>query len=441
MRLPSARLDEASRLFMAHFKKSLGTATLLSLSASAVLAGPAVSSLNGKLGINYGDYDSGSGQSVTGSVAAPLANNFGAQLDGLYSNIKSDDFYGAGGHFFWRDSARGLVGIAAAGVDAPAFKSYEAGVEAEYYFRYFTPGIYTGYSKLDYNSTAPFIDTDRTAPFGSVYIGFYPLPDLLIRPSYTRKLNNNYYGVELEYTLRSSNLALTAEVIRGQRDYEQTQFGLRYYFGGKKTLKARHREDDPVNIVPGVMTAAQVYEAEYREKQDAYITQLIRSSYVSGGTIIINRSAGLIVGAGGSLQVATYSGGTGGSVGGGSVTVTVPGTIASGGLTLGSIQQSIGNLNLNPTTFTPTSGTLTVDGNTITGGTLTGTLSSGLTLTLNTGALNGASLSGFTLVGDTLTLTSGSINLGGNFGTVTAITGSFISTSNLSYGSFTYANP
>ena len=408
---------------MAHFKKIIGTASLLSLGVSAAFAGNAVSSLNGKLGINYGDYDSGSGQSLTGSVAAPLANNFGAQLDALYTNIKSDDFYGVGGHFFWRDSERGLIGLAAAGVDAPGFKSYEAGVEAEYYFRYFTPGIYTGYSKLDYNTTVPFIDTDRTAPFGSVYVGFYPIPDLMIRPSYTRKLNNNYYGVELEYTLRSSNLALTAEIVRGQRDYEETQFGLRYYFGGKKTLKARHREDDPVNIVPGVMTATHVYEAEYREKQDAYITQVIQSSFGSGASSFTGGSV-IIVGAGGTMTLAHAPSIV---VNGGSI---VSGT-TGGSLTLGGTQ-------INPSSFTPTGGNLTLNGNTITGGTLTGTLPSGVTLTLNTSALNGASLSGFTVIGDTLTLTNGTINLGSNFGTVTAITGSFITSQP---GVFTFSTP
>ncbi len=114
-------------------------------------------------------------------------------------------------------------------------------------------------------------------------------------------------------------------------------------------------------------------------------------------------------------------------VNGGSI---VSGT-TGGSLTLGGTQ-------INPSSFTPTGGNLTLNGNTITGGTLTGTLPSGVTLTLNTSALNGASLSGFTVIGDTLTLTNGTINLGSNFGTVTAITGSFITSQP---GVFTFSTP
>jgi len=414
---------QISPLFMTYLKVIATSASLLSLCASSSFAGNAVSSLNGKLGINYGDYDSTNGQSLTGSVAAPLANHFGAQLDGLYSNIGSDDFYGVGGHFFWRDSDRGLIGLAAAGVDSPSFKSYEAGIEAEYYFRYFTPGIYTGYSTLRYNTAAPFIDTERTAPFGSVYIGFYPIADLLIRPSYTRKLNNNYYGVELEYTLRSSNLALTAEIVRGQRDYEQTQFGLRYYFGGKKTLKARHREDDPVNLIPGVMSASRIYQAEYAEKGNAYITHVIQSAsqIITDGhtTTFISGSSAVTVNG-------YYQSSSGG---------------ASAQLT--SAINSVGNVfdrpsQFNNTPITITGGSLTLDGNTITAGTLVGSFGSQGSLNISGSSLSGATLTGATLNGNILTLTGGSLNLVDNRGTLSLTGGSFISSEP---GVFTFSTP
>lgn len=318
-----------------------------------------MSSLNGKLGFNYGDYNSSDGRSLTGSVTAPISTHFGAQLDGLYSHVGSTDFYGAGGHFFWRDSARGLIGFAAAGTHSSNVESYEAGIEAEYYFRWLTPGIYTGYSMIDYKTGASFIDTDRTAPFGTVYVGIYPLPDLLVRPSYTRKLNNNYYGVELEYTLCASNLALTAEGTRGDRGYEAAQIGLRYYFGGQKSLKARHREDDPSNLVPGNLTSVRVYQAEYVEKQKAYALILNNSNNstgsgtttsggsltVSGGPILIGGSAvlfpetsgGLIISGSGSVGIIpstsgnTLPSGTG-SISGG--TNLIPSILGSGNLHL-----------------------------------------------------------------------------------------------------------
>ena len=396
--------------------------TILALTtALSAHAGDAVSSLNGKLGFNYGDYDSANGRTLTGSVAVPISTHYGAQFDGLYSRINSVDSYGAGGHLFWRDSSRGLIGFAAAGVDSVSTSTYEGGIEAEYYFRWLTPGIYTGYSTLRHQGSTPFIDTERTKPFGSVYLGIYPLPDLLIRPNFTRKLNNSYYGVEAEYTVRSSNFALTAEGTRGNHGFQQAQFGLRYYFGGKKSLKARHREDDPVNLIPGVVVANQSYEAEYTEKQKVYVENLINSSdlvYYDGtsyaAVITVNGSSNTYSGSGvvsrnastGTLTLSNLSG----------VITQTPGAFNPAGI------------------IAPTDGTLTLSGTTITGGALTGTLGNGGTLTLNnqltSSILNVGTLSGNASLinGGTLTLNNfnaNTINLGSTVGPL-PISGSVI---------------
>jgi hypothetical protein len=238
-------------------------ATALFTLGLPLIAGDAVSSLNGKLGFNYGDYDSDDGRAVNGSIALPVTTHFGAQLDGLYSHVADQDFYGAGGHFFWRDSDKAMIGLGAASVYSKNVYTYEAGLEAEYYFKWFTPGFYTGYSGIKYRNSSAFIDTDRVEPFGTVYLGIYPLPDLVIRPSFTRKLGNNLVGVEAEYEMPRINLSVTAESTWGEHDFRQTQFGLRYYFGGKKSLKRRHREDDPVNLVAGSFTSIGTYGAEH----------------------------------------------------------------------------------------------------------------------------------------------------------------------------------
>jgi hypothetical protein len=184
-------------------------------------------------------------------------------MDGLYTHVADQDFYGAGGHFFWRDSDKAMIGVGAASVYSKNVYTYEAGLEAEYYFKWFTPGFYTGYSGIKYRNSSSFIDTDRVEPFGTVYLGIYPLPDLVIRPSFTRKLGNNLVGVEAEYEMPRVNLSVTAESTWGEHDFRQTQFGLRYYFGSKKSLKRRHREDDPVNLVAGSFTSIGTYGAEH----------------------------------------------------------------------------------------------------------------------------------------------------------------------------------
>jgi hypothetical protein len=243
--------------------KSIQPLICIGLLITTLHAGDAVSSLNGKLGFNYGDYDSDEGRSVNGSIALPVTTHFGAQMDGLYTHVADQDFYGAGGHFFWRDSDKAMIGVGAASVYSKNVYTYEAGLEAEYYFKWFTPGFYTGYSGIKYRNSSSFIDTDRVEPFGTVYLGIYPLPDLVIRPSFTRKLGNNLVGVEAEYEMPRVNLSVTAESTWGEHDFRQTQFGLRYYFGSKKSLKRRHREDDPVNLVAGSFTSIGTYGAEH----------------------------------------------------------------------------------------------------------------------------------------------------------------------------------
>ena len=396
--------------------------TILTLTTTlSAHAGDAVSSLNGKLGFNYGDYDSANGRTLTGSVAVPISTHYGAQFDGLYSRINSVDSYGAGGHLFWRDSSRGLIGLAAAGVDSVSTSTYEGGIEAEYYFRWLTPGIYTGYSTLRHQGSTPFIDTERTKPFGSVYLGMYPLPDLLIRPNFTCKLNNSYYGVEAEYTVRSSNFALTAEGTRGNHGFQQAQFGLRYYFGGKKSLKARHREDDPVNLIPGVVVASQTYQAEYTEKQNAYIEALIASSdlVISGN----NTYTGVTTVSGGSLTLAG-SGSVGGSssVTSSSLVKNGSGSIVSFSSVTTSTIPASSILALTGTIISPTAGTLALNGTTITGGTLTGTMLNGGTLVIN-GALAGSTLTGGTLNGNTLTLAGSTLTLNTLSGSELILTG------------------
>lgn len=243
----------------------------IGLFATSLHAGDAVSSLNGKLGFNYGDYDSDEGRSVNGSIALPVTTHFGAQIDGLYTHVAEQDFYGTGGHFFWRDSDQAMIGLGAASVYSKNVYTYEAGLEAEYYFPWLTPGFYAGYSGIKYRNSSAFIDTDRIEPFGTVYLGIYPLPDLVIRPSFTRKLGNNLVGVEAEYEMPRINLSVTAESTWGEHDFRQTQFGLRYYFGGKKSLKRRHREDDPVNLVSGSFTSIGTYGAEHIDNIKTFI--------------------------------------------------------------------------------------------------------------------------------------------------------------------------
>ncbi len=71
---------------------------------------PAVSQTNGKLSAFGGSQDGGI-FGVTGALTAPLGHDFGLQVDGMVGSGKGAAFYGVGGHVFWRDPAKGLLGL------------------------------------------------------------------------------------------------------------------------------------------------------------------------------------------------------------------------------------------------------------------------------------------------------------------------------------------
>jgi hypothetical protein len=252
---------------------------------SVLQAGDAVSGLNGKASASYGDFDSHEGASYQGSFSFPLAAHWGAQFDGLYNRIDGVDFGGAGGHFFWRDSDLALVGLSVSAVDAAHSTNYQAGFETEYYLPWLTIGAFAGVGGIHYDVTVPFIDTERRDFAGVFYLGFYPLPDLLIRPKLALAHENLSYGVEIEYALPRHNLSLIAETLNAAHDFQQYQIGLRYYFGGKKTLKARHREDDPVSGVADTLNALGTYGAEYNQRMKRYLGYVYGSSGSYGSSI------------------------------------------------------------------------------------------------------------------------------------------------------------
>jgi hypothetical protein len=250
--------------------------------ASCLQAGDAVSGLNGKASASYGDFDSADGASYQGSIAFPLAPKWGAQFDGLYNRIGGLDFGGVGGHLFWRDSELALVGLALSAVDSTNSTNYQAGFEAEYYLPWMTIGAFAGVGGIDYDVVVPFIDTERHDLAGTFYLGFYPLPDLLVRPKLALAHENLSYGAEIEYALPRYNVSLIAETIHSEHDFQQHQIGLRYYFGGKKSLKARHREDDPVSAVADTLNALGTYGAEYNQRLKDYVSPSFGYSFSYG---------------------------------------------------------------------------------------------------------------------------------------------------------------
>ena len=232
---------------------------------------PAVSEVNGKLDYAGGIMDSAEGHNFSGSITVPLGEHFGFQADALYSRIDNLDFYGGAGHLFWRDPTVGLVGLTGGFLYREGVDTFQVGAEGEYYLGRFTFGMFAGVGSISYANAAPFIDTNPTRFVGRVRVDYYPLDDLCVGVSYTTAFEDSLVKGNIEYQTPLKGVALTAEVAAGDHGYNHWLLGVRYYFGGNKSLRDRQRQDDPPGLMPQILHSLGLYGAEFNSKGNDYI--------------------------------------------------------------------------------------------------------------------------------------------------------------------------
>ena len=225
---------------------------------------PAVSGLNGKLsvfgGINglpeqYVGTRNGSLYGVTGSLSVPLSHAYGLQIDGMVGSGRSSAFYGIGGHLFWRDPAKGLLGFYA------SYVNWDAVVGGAYGY----PGVtgadvgkvgaegaaYLGRVSLEGLATYQFGKFDGFN--GKALLAYYPTDNFRIDGGIRYMEGAGTIGVvDAEWLPHSgSGFSLYAKGSFGANDFKQVLGGVRYYFGDpNKSLIDRQRQDDPSNNLP-----------------------------------------------------------------------------------------------------------------------------------------------------------------------------------------------
>lgn len=227
---------------------------------------PAVSQINGKVGYSGGNINSESGHLFDGSISLPVSHAFGFQADGLYSRVSDMDLYGGAGHFFWRNPGRGLIGVTGGYLARDGAETFQTGLESQYYYKQFTFGAFAGVGSITYANSAPFIETNPTRFVGRLSADYYALQNLRLGVAYTTALENNLVQGSIEYQTPIRGLALTAEVAKGDFGYDHWLLGLRYYFGGNKSLVQRHRQDDPPSLMHQVLYTFGGYDAEFERK-------------------------------------------------------------------------------------------------------------------------------------------------------------------------------
>lgn len=268
---------------------------------------PAVSGLNFKIGIAGGLSDGGiyfnelgterdNSQHIVGTASAttPILHQFGFQLDGLLGYINRDDdipivgggsdsavdgemVFGVGGHLFWRDPMKALVGVTASYVEfegddgafdffpleyAPGLSITRVGAEAELYLEQFTLAAGAGYQFIDF--TGDFVPHPNSGfeddgLYGQLDLSWYATDNLVLSVGAATDPNTDILGtagVEWAPAIESfDGLALFADGAVGEDDYASASLGVRFYFGEGKTLKERHRFDDPVDNLPASVLA------------------------------------------------------------------------------------------------------------------------------------------------------------------------------------------
>ncbi len=215
---------------------------------------PAVSALNGKVSVFGGSQD-GSGKSggvygVAGSITAPIGFAYGLQVDGLAGSGQGAAFYGIGGHLFWRDPARGLIGLYSSYLNwdvsngtKTGFDIGKFGVEGAAYLGRFS---LEGLAAYQFGSASGFT--------GRAVVAYYPIDNLRLDAGVRYVDGPGTMGlVDAEWRPHdSSGLTLFASGAFGSNSFSQILGGARYYFGDSgKSLIDRHRQDDPTPDLTG----------------------------------------------------------------------------------------------------------------------------------------------------------------------------------------------
>lgn len=232
-----------------HASIHLLSALILSTVSFPAIAGDAVSATNFKLQAVGGNIDSKDSKAVLGSFTTPLGQNYGLQLDALVGDVDSDSSHGYGFHGFWRDSDKGLLGLTGSQVESSGNKLKRLGFEGEYYFPNFTLAGEIGKQQGDVPS----------AEYGNLDLTWYPNNHvaLSIGGNKADSVNRQHVGVEYQTTMKG--LSLFADVAQGNGDYDHFMLGLTYYFGQQKSLKQRHRQDDPRNMLLNAIQDVDAY--------------------------------------------------------------------------------------------------------------------------------------------------------------------------------------
>ena len=222
----------------------------------------AVDGVNGKVAAWGGSYANKSIYGTTGSLSVPVACEWGAQFDATAASFDSRFLGSGGGHYFWRDPSKALVGAYGRYTywdQVGGVKVAHIGPEAELYLGRVTlkgvAGVEFGNKPSGTINGLTTTYDNKTRFFDQMDVAYY-LTDNLEAYIGHRYLGGKHalalggeYGIQMGKTMTS----LFVEGRAGEGSFHGVWGGVRFYFGQKdKTLIRRHREDDPTDWGAGI---------------------------------------------------------------------------------------------------------------------------------------------------------------------------------------------
>jgi hypothetical protein len=229
---------------------------------------PAVDGINGKIAGFGGGADHSNGfYGGTGSLSIPLAQQWGAQLDGGVGSLDNSGWSHGAGHVFWRDPSIGLLGaygsyfhwngIGAVTIPRIGVNIGRFAAEGEYYWSRWTFHGVVGYETVRLNvpnvANLPGLLSVPNRFFDSVAASYYVTDNfkLSIGHFYTFGQNGLTLGSEYGFALGGGRMAsLFVNALFAEGGNNAVLGGVRFYFGQRdKTLIDRNRQDDPADIV------------------------------------------------------------------------------------------------------------------------------------------------------------------------------------------------
>jgi hypothetical protein len=216
---------------------------------------PAVSGPNAKIEL-YGGVTNPGGAALraAGSVTIPVGSSFGLQLDAAVQTSGAGLMYGGVAHAFTRDPANYLFGLAGGVVRGPTGTLGVVGVEGEVYLDQVSIEAWAGVAGIDYD-----VLPDVAGVFVLADVGYYVTDDFRLTAGVSHVIGNNGLHLGAEYLMRDWNVpvSLTADSRITQTGWS-VMAGIKGYIGGEpgKSLRDRHRQDDPPNRVLSLFGAA-----------------------------------------------------------------------------------------------------------------------------------------------------------------------------------------